>query len=57
MTRDEEADEIVRRLKGTQLTTSQLQDKIMEIVAKKMAKELDDMVFKQYKLYGRKETV
>lgn len=57
MTRDEEADEIVRRLKGAKLTTEQLKDKIMEIIAKKMAEELDDLTLKQYILYERKDTV
>lgn len=57
MTRDQEADEIIRRLKGTHVTAAQIQDQIMELIAKKMAKELDDITMKQYMLYGRKDTV
>jgi hypothetical protein len=58
MTRDEEADEIVRRLKGTKLTQEQFQDRVMELIAKKMAEDLDKEIFEKYStVYGRKNTV
>ena len=56
MTRDQEADEIVRRLKGIKITQEQFQDRVMELIAKKMAEDIDKKVFGHYsKVYGSKD--